>query len=104
VNLAETAPRAVVALERVQELTRRYEAAEQAEMGLADPVESTRLQRRIDALWKFADQLSHAHLELWSRARDDRLLQRMRPGHRATVTARGPDVAEKPLECVGPTS
>jgi hypothetical protein len=64
VTLAEAAPRAVLALERVRELTRRYEAAELAEIGLADPPEPTRLQRRIDVLWKFADQLTHAHPEV----------------------------------------
>lgn len=65
VTLAETAPRAVMALERVRELTRRYEAAEQAEIGMADPPEPTRLQGRIDVLWGFADQLTHAHPEMW---------------------------------------
>jgi hypothetical protein len=63
VTLAETAPRAVLALERVRELTRRYEAAEQAEIGMADPPEPTQLQRRLDCLWSFADVLALAHPE-----------------------------------------
>jgi hypothetical protein len=68
VTLAETEPTVVKALESVRGLTHRYEAAERAEIGLEDPPEPTRLQRRIDVLWKFADQLTHTHPEVWRRS------------------------------------